>query len=415
MSERIYIKPPRRNKFEDVYTLLKIEKIFRHKRGWVFRMPKKKESVILLVSGGLDSIALWNLLLVKYELNVYPIYFSNSKRKVKGEEKAINFFSQIFKAKYPLLFHKVFKKKYTPSFLFSNVSDKHKILSDLPNIINNLFYHPEYDRYLPILINNPTRLGNFAFGAYEYAHHLKYNKGISIQTIFVGIVPEDRGFRESTLAVIRSINLSLCLILGNFLWQFTAPIEKHNNFYFTKRGLFNYALKSNLPIFETWSCNKEVDSIHCGSCFNCAMRISLFSKSGIKDATFYKKKYFIDHFMRKIIRKKSFYKMSGSLFVHRKKILAPKINLNTRISVAPGVVWHELNGSLYTLKTDTGLIEQLNHSGSLIWKEITRDSNRISDIMSILKAHYDTEERKLRNDLVKFIKRYIRRGYLIAK
>ena len=67
-----------KNNFEDVTVMRKLNSIFIKKRGYDFKMPAPGTPVLLLVSGGLDSIMLWFNLLNTYKLKVYPIHLSGT-------------------------------------------------------------------------------------------------------------------------------------------------------------------------------------------------------------------------------------------------------------------------------------------------------------------------------------------------
>ncbi len=377
-------------------------------------MPNEGEAVILLLSGGLDSICLWNMLLNKYKLNVYPIFFLNPQKKSTNnpQKKSIDFFSKIFKKKYKNLFHEVFIKEYETSFSFSNVKDKNRIWTDLPNIVNNLTYDPLYKLHIPTLINNPSRLGIFSFGAYEYAYALKFYKGIYCNNIYFGIVPEDGvNLRESTLTVLRSINLSMCLMLGNFEWQVSAPIEKKSGFYFTKGELTKFAHKIGLPLDKTWSCGKN-NMIHCGVCFNCETRKATFKKIGFSDKTRYQSLSAAGRARKRI------HNIIGSFKAKKqpseqKENVTPHLNSSSIIEISKEVIWHESNQSIYVLKN--GVVHQFTDSASFIWKELAANPMSISDIIRHLHKTYDIGEKQLSKDLISFLKIHIKKGHLLVR
>jgi tRNA(Ile)-lysidine synthase TilS/MesJ len=77
-------------KYEDVTTIRSLESLLLKKRGYIFRMPKPGKSVILLLSGGLDSITCWGMLMEEFKLNVYPISFDRGERRRHQEVDSIN-------------------------------------------------------------------------------------------------------------------------------------------------------------------------------------------------------------------------------------------------------------------------------------------------------------------------------------
>ena len=52
--------------YENIALIKTIEAFFKQKRGHVFKMPPSGTAVILLVSGGLDSTIIWEILLKYY-------------------------------------------------------------------------------------------------------------------------------------------------------------------------------------------------------------------------------------------------------------------------------------------------------------------------------------------------------------
>src|SRR5690606_1306906 len=103
--------------FEDVELINDIERIFLKKRGYVFKMPKPGTPVILLLSGGLDSIAIWFLLLKKYRLNVYPLTLSRKPWNfLNGQQRSLDYYSKIFKKQFPKLFHQSFVVRHHASY-----------------------------------------------------------------------------------------------------------------------------------------------------------------------------------------------------------------------------------------------------------------------------------------------------------
>lgn len=89
--------------FEDLSVITSIETIFNNKRGSVFQMPKPGTDVILLVSGGLDSVLTWGLLLEKYRLKVHPLFLNKGEGRASQEERSFNFFSRYYSRRYPSL------------------------------------------------------------------------------------------------------------------------------------------------------------------------------------------------------------------------------------------------------------------------------------------------------------------------
>jgi len=78
---------------ENLEAIQTIENFFIKKRGYIFKMPSPKKPVILLLSGGLDSIISWALLMEIYQLVVHPLVriSPESGTELKRTKRAINF------------------------------------------------------------------------------------------------------------------------------------------------------------------------------------------------------------------------------------------------------------------------------------------------------------------------------------
>jgi asparagine synthetase B (glutamine-hydrolysing) len=95
----------RKNRVEDVPLIQEVEKHLRKRRGYVFRMPKPGSSVIVLLSGGLDSTTVCDILMRRYKLHVYPLYLRRGQIRMPIEEKSVDGFSSYFQETFPRLFH----------------------------------------------------------------------------------------------------------------------------------------------------------------------------------------------------------------------------------------------------------------------------------------------------------------------
>jgi len=273
---------------EEKEILKKIEQLFLKKRGFLFKIPKKDTPVILLFSGGFDSSLLWFLLVKKYKLTVYPVFFYNNFFSYFLMKKKIKKIESFFKKNYSKQFIPVEFIKITNLFSFSQI-DKKLILKDLSNILPNLIKKDKVTNRKNFfsLINVPGRIWLFLFYAHQLIYKLRYKIKKDINTIFVGFVPEDtHSLFEATLTQLRALTLNFCLFLKNFRWQVIAPIEKNSDFFYSKKDLLTFALKYNFPVFQTWSCVNSL-FIHCGQCYNCYTRKKTFESLKIRDKTFY--------------------------------------------------------------------------------------------------------------------------------
>jgi tRNA(Ile)-lysidine synthase TilS/MesJ len=90
------------NPNEDLVLIETIEDYLKKKRGYVTKPPEKNESVILLLSGGIDSIVAWYVLMAYYKAKVYPI--TRIMGKLDPTLHVVIKFSNIYRKKFPKLF-----------------------------------------------------------------------------------------------------------------------------------------------------------------------------------------------------------------------------------------------------------------------------------------------------------------------
>jgi len=250
-----------KTKFEDVNVLNSIERIFLKKRGYVFKLPKPKSPVILLMSGGLDSICMTNFLLDKFKLRLFPLFIRWGQMNIHKEEAAFDYFSRYFSRKCKSLFMDPIKV------------DAPIPIRELSNGVKDI-----------VVLRNTT----FAVHAVHYAHYLENTTGDKIRTIFCSSVANDGNIvPDSTLTAIRATNLNICLNESDFEWQYTSiALEKTLGFYLAKPFFIKYAAKRHLPLGKTWSCYRKSEH-HCGNCLPCMGRKEAFILSKVKDPTIY--------------------------------------------------------------------------------------------------------------------------------
>lgn len=271
---------------EDIELLQAQDKILTKRRGHSFKLPPKNSNVIVLFSGGIDSVSLVHLLAKKHQYNIYPVYYVLNKEN-KGQKRAIQYFNNFFLSRFPHQYHPVETRKFTQLFSFRDVPFyMQKALENFDLITENTSYYPPIEGYQTFFPNNPTRLGHYAFGAYDFHLYLRYKKGLIANTAFTAITYSDTLMRECNLSVIRSVNIAIGSITGDYTFQFAAVNEKKANFCLTKDQLAQHLAEDNVPVYKTWSCVFRQNN-HCGICQSCVERKALFSKLKIEDKTTY--------------------------------------------------------------------------------------------------------------------------------
>jgi len=247
--------------FEDIKVINQIEKIFIRKRGYVFKIPRPNSPIVLLMSGGLDSVVMVSILINEFRLRIFPMFVNWGQNNYKKEKEALNFFSTYYFKKYPRYFNRPKEIKFMIPSEEINMGVK-----DIVILRNAMF----------------ANLG------VEYASYLNEKYNLPINTIFCSSVSTDGILvPDSTLTSIRSNNLNICLNEGNFNWQYTSiALERSMGLYFSKEYLIKYSLDKNIPLEKTWSCYRKT-KLHCGKCLPCQGRKDAFLKSGVEDLTVY--------------------------------------------------------------------------------------------------------------------------------
>lgn len=300
--------------FEDLETIKTIDNFFKSKRGYVSKMPPKGSDVIHLVSGGIDSIVSWAILMDEYGLRVHPVCVNTGQKRHAQEIKSIEYFSKIFKKRYPKLYVKPFNLTYPMSAPEISKSLRGNLSKTLdPQVLKNNF-DPKTNtiaitrKYLfPAFFPYPAALASLFF---------ELQRNLKIRTIFCSILPTDGVYNSSqTITAIRAASFSLCAFTNDYTWQvMSVCFEKELNLMQNKSDLIEWAYKHDLKIEKAYSCLKGT-KCHCGKCIVCLFRKESFSKAKIKDKTKYldydekkKEKIFIGLIKTLLIPFRRFYK-----------------------------------------------------------------------------------------------------------
>lgn len=285
ISHRQFIKNLKKRKLENLSVISLIEQSLNKQRRFVFRMPKRGASVVLLLSGGLDSVTCWGILMKEFGLHVYPLSFDRGEKRANKEKESVDYFSKFYKNRYPSLHH-------APVRLSLGVQN---ITIPIEHASENI--HPE------ILLNKFTGADtmmdiNISFGSFLllplyaklYAEYLHHTQNLYVRTILCSVTLGDGLIvPHQTFTSLRSIMYYLCTATRDFSWQFTSAVfEKETGLYFDKSNLVEWANKEHIPIEKTWSCYHS-KKYQCGGadCITCRARKDAFYKSGVADKTVY--------------------------------------------------------------------------------------------------------------------------------
>lgn len=395
-----------KDNFEDPYVFEKMTEILKSKRGYSSRMPSKNSPVILDISGGLDSIVLWYILMEKYQLQVYPLHFE-SNFIFSGQKKSITYFTNFFKKKCSNYFHHPKFVKLPNQYILSNpltTESKKSMFLNRPSLIAKNLYVFTKTGQKGIIFHNSTRLAYFVISSHEYALWLK-EAGIKVNTFFLGIMPDDGlTTRESTLTIIRSLNTYLCTLLADWQWQIATPMDKDLKLFLTKKNLVEIAKKHLIPIEKTWSCNNINLFWQCGICKGCLGRKLAFKQAGVEDYTPYMIRPEMKLFIKKIL---SIFNQSKQINDDKQLNAKQKIFNNSVITVPKYIKFDSEKGVGYLFNTRTGELTKINETGYLIFDILKRERNlTLSHLSKALKKYFPTvDKEKLILDISLFVKK----------
>jgi len=258
---------------EDWDIINSLETIFRKKRKYVIKMPKPGSPVIATLSGGLDSVANIVVLIEKFGLEVYPFFIKRNQSNLKWEIEATDYYNNLFKKRYPNLYHDVLKIDVeTPGKAYKNMLRATKnLLDDLKLRKRNTY---------------PARNPVMFLTGMEYGYALQ-SKGVFPKTLFVAEHSNDVSVHGS-LTLMRIMNLLFCWLTNDWEWQFiSTPIEKEFDNCYGKEVMVKYCAEHGVPLEQTRSCPNK-DKIQCGKCeMNCFDRRMAFKLAGVEDKTKY--------------------------------------------------------------------------------------------------------------------------------
>lgn len=255
------------NRDEDPRLLQGLEAILKYRRGYVVRQPVN-EDVILLASGGLDSMVTIQLIIEDWNVRVYPLFVRRNARAGKYEEEAFLFFMEYFKDKYP-----------------KNLMDYRIVEADIP--VSEFKHYKAKDRLERL--GHPMRNATLQNIAVQYRSFLESNKGIVANTIFTSTVADDK-FPHSCLLALRVENILACADGGDWDIQITSPLIdvclREKVLY--KRDLIKYAISRSIPLEKTRTCIEAANPAD-GTCAECVCRLRAFSEAGVGDPLEYAK------------------------------------------------------------------------------------------------------------------------------
>jgi len=273
--------------FENIDLINLIEEHFLKKRGYVFKMPKPGESVILLYSGGLDSTIAWSYLIEKYKLHVYPLILT--KKNKFAQQRSIRYFKKFFKIKYGDYYHQPLEinSSFFPPKLLKNMFNLKKVHPEC--LLNYLTENFQVFKFLSGL----NALSPISGVIYQKYLENQYN--LKVKAIFLGVLASDgTEISSQSFTYLRKTLFFLeDFVPSGDLQIASIFFEKELGFFSEKSDIIKLASKElELPLENTYSCYRNT-LFHCNSCLGCYSRRLGFQKAKIVDKTLYRDKLFI--------------------------------------------------------------------------------------------------------------------------
>jgi 7-cyano-7-deazaguanine synthase in queuosine biosynthesis len=286
INQAQFLKYLKEHPQEDIESILHTEKFFLKKRNYVSKMPTPGSDVIHLVSGGIDSITTWAMLMEEYRLRVHPVCINTGQKRHSQELRSVDYFSKIFKKRYPDLYVEPFHL----TFPTSSPEISSQLRGNLKKTIHPQILKENFDP----LTNTITVTRKYLFPAFfPYpaalaALFFELQRNLKIRTIFCSILPTDGIYNASqTLTAIRAATFSLCAFTNDYNWQVVSLcFEKEFGLLLNKSDLIYWANQHQIPIEHAYTCFKGGE-IHCGKCIACGYRKESFVKAGVLDKTVY--------------------------------------------------------------------------------------------------------------------------------
>lgn len=269
------------SRHDDQKLIKLVEEYLVDKRGYVVRMPNPGKEVILLLSGGMDSVVAWGWLMAKFKLKVYPLHVESESEPV--QERSIRFFEKYYRKRFPDLFHEPFY--FRGNYLPKEIADSLKIYKNSPESI--LETYSKTDRNWSAPYFKGVNMTSAYFGA-SYAEYLRLTEGVKVEAIYCGVTAGDgQGVWSQTMTYMRATMMNLGIFVNNPRIQFTSIFyEKDENRFYDKSGVVKLGTEMGLPLEKTFSCYRQ-GWWHCGDCGGCISRKEGFKKAKVADRTIY--------------------------------------------------------------------------------------------------------------------------------
>jgi 7-cyano-7-deazaguanine synthase in queuosine biosynthesis len=243
-----------------------LEAILLRERGYLFEIPHG-EDVIALLSGGLDSTLMVDLVIDEWRCRVHPLFVRRGARAEPYEERAFDYYCDLFRQMHG-----------------ERLAEPIKLSYEVPPKVLKQHIPPERLQ----AVGHPLRNAVLQSLAVQTAVALNARDGLQIRTVFSGSVPEDTTSPEQGLLSLRVQMLSTCIQLGEWLWQITSPMTEPaaRPRPLDDRDLIQRAVCRGIPLDQTRSCFGAAPRAD-GTCSACRKRRHAFAAAGVRDPVEY--------------------------------------------------------------------------------------------------------------------------------
>ena len=233
-----------------------IKSILKENKGCVGEIPYD-ETVILLFSGGMDSVILIDVVIREWNCKVILLYYRRNSKNQKWEEEAVDFFYDFYRERYP-----------------QNLIDLIKLEIEIPSRINKKYLDSTRQKIMGLPLRNSTMWDN----AFAQAVYLSSKYKTTIRSVLVGSVKEDETSPESGILAILSYTLHACIAMSVWYYQLQAPfIDGNLDKVYNKVDLLKIAKNHQIPIERSRSCFGK-DQTPCNSCLACENRNNAYAQ-----------------------------------------------------------------------------------------------------------------------------------------
>ena len=262
----------------------------------------KRQTAIVLVSGGMDSALTAAYAFKKYELAFLHLNYGQLTQK--RELKSFNNLANHYNVKHRLIVDIRYLKQIGGSSLTdrnikvskTTLSSKSSVILSPPrrtkNLTSPVILSEAKDLISPVIARSaaakqsqiptsyvPFRNANILSIAVSWAEVLNASR------IFIGAVEEDSsGYPDCRKTFYDAFNevIKYGTKLGSKL-KIETPIITYS-----KKQIVQKAVRMKVPLHLTWSCYKS-NTLACGECDSCALRQRGFQNAGYPDPIRYKK------------------------------------------------------------------------------------------------------------------------------